>query len=98
MRPLWFLISFPQVHLPSELGRSSIALTRDGPASQDAQLRQAAFHHVNRLSSLRDGVLDSADLAGGFEFGGECIPLINSTRDLQASADGVAAVHPELSG
>jgi len=39
------------------------------PATQDAQLRQAAFSHVDRLATLRGGVLDSADLAGGFEFG-----------------------------
>ena len=32
---------------------------------------------MNRLAALRDGVLDSADLAGGFDFGGERIPLIN---------------------
>jgi hypothetical protein len=41
------------------------------PASHDAQLRQAAFDQVNRLAALRGGVLDSADLAVGFEFGGE---------------------------
>src|SRR6266849_3673580 len=46
------------------------------PASHDVQLRQAAFCHVNRLAALRADVLDSADLAGGFEFGGEQIPLI----------------------
>ena len=37
-------------------------------ASHDAQLRQVAFSHVNRLTILRGGVLDSADLAGGFDF------------------------------
>jgi putative restriction endonuclease len=52
------------------------------PASHDAQLRQAAFDHVNRLATLRDGVLDFADLAGGFEFGGERIPLINPQRGI----------------
>ena len=30
-------------------------------ARHDAQLRQAAFDHVNRLAALRGGVLDSAD-------------------------------------
>jgi hypothetical protein len=35
------------------------------PASHDAQLRQAAFSHVDRLATLHGGVLDSADLAGG---------------------------------
>jgi putative restriction endonuclease len=46
-------------------------------ASHDAQLRQAAFSHVDRLAILRGGVLDSPDLAGGFQFRGERIPLIN---------------------
>jgi hypothetical protein len=47
------------------------------PASQDAQFRQAAFDYVNRLSLLRGGVLPSANVATGFEFGGDRIPLIN---------------------
>jgi putative restriction endonuclease len=50
--------------------------------TQDAQLRQAAFDHVNRLAAVRGGVLDSADLAGGFEFGGERIPLVNPQRGI----------------
>jgi hypothetical protein len=37
------------------------------PATYDAQLRQAAFSHVDRLAILRGGVLDSADLADGFD-------------------------------
>jgi hypothetical protein len=45
------------------------------PASPDAQLRQAAFSHVDRLAALRDDVMDTADLAGGFEFGDERIPI-----------------------
>jgi putative restriction endonuclease len=48
----------------------------------DALLRQAAFSHVDRLTNLRGGVLDFADLAGGFEFGGERIPLINPQRGI----------------
>jgi putative restriction endonuclease len=52
------------------------------PTSQDAQLRQAALNHVNRLTSRRGDVLDSADLAGGFAFGGERIPLINPQRGI----------------
>jgi putative restriction endonuclease len=52
------------------------------PANHDAHLRQAAFGHVDRLSILRGGVLDSADLAGGFEFGGDRIPLINRQRGI----------------
>jgi hypothetical protein len=40
-------------------------------ASHDAQLRQAAFSHVDRLATLRGGVMDFADLAGGFEFDGQ---------------------------
>jgi putative restriction endonuclease len=50
--------------------------------NKDAQLRQAAFDHVNRLALLKDGVLDSADLAGGFEFDGQRIPLINPQRGI----------------
>jgi putative restriction endonuclease len=52
------------------------------PTTHDAQLRQAAFSHVDRLANLRGCVLDSADLAGGFEFGGERIPLINPQRGI----------------
>ena len=52
------------------------------PPSHDAQLRQAAFSHVDRLATLRGGVLDSADLALGFDFGGERIPLINPQRGI----------------
>ena len=51
-------------------------------AARDPQLRQTAFNHVNRLANLRDGMLDSADLASGFEFGGERIPLINPQRGI----------------
>jgi putative restriction endonuclease len=50
--------------------------------SHDAQLRQAAFDHVNRLAILRGGILDSADLATGFEFGGDRLPLINPQRGI----------------
>jgi putative restriction endonuclease len=52
------------------------------PATHDVQLRQAAFDQVNRLAALRGGMLDSADLAGGFEFRGERIPLINPQRGI----------------
>jgi putative restriction endonuclease len=50
--------------------------------NHDAQLRQAAFDHVNRLATLRGGVLDSTDVAGGFEFSGDRIPLINPQRGI----------------
>jgi putative restriction endonuclease len=50
--------------------------------THDVQLRQAAFDHINRLATLRGGVLDSADLADGFEFGGERIRLINPQRGI----------------
>jgi hypothetical protein len=46
-------------------------------ASHDAQLRQAAFSRLKRLATLRGGVLDSGDVAGGCEFDGERIPLVN---------------------
>jgi putative restriction endonuclease len=52
------------------------------PATHDVQLRQAAFDQVNRLAALRGETLDSADLAGGFEFRGERIPLINPQRGI----------------
>jgi putative restriction endonuclease len=42
-----------------------------------AQIRQAAFEHVNRLTILNGGVLSSDDLADGFQFHGERIALIN---------------------
>jgi putative restriction endonuclease len=48
----------------------------------DVQIRQAAFDHVNRLASVRGGILDSADLAAGFEFRGERMPLINPQRGI----------------
>src|SRR6516165_11566699 len=51
-------------------------------AARDAQLRQAAFDQLNRLAALRGGIFDSSDLAGGFEFGGERIPLINPQRGI----------------
>jgi putative restriction endonuclease len=37
---------------------------------------------VNRLVVLKGGVLDSADLSDGFEFGGERIPLIDPQRGI----------------
>jgi putative restriction endonuclease len=37
---------------------------------------------VNRIAALRGGVLDSADLARGFEFEGNRIRLINSQRGI----------------
>src|SRR5215471_18178722 len=52
------------------------------PATHDVNLRQAAFDQVNRLAALRGGTLGSADLAGGFYFGGERIPLINPQRGI----------------
>ena len=55
------------------------------PASHDAQLRQAAFSHVNRLSTLRGGVLDSAPLSGRAIAGGgglaECPACTSASGD-----------------
>jgi len=51
-------------------------------AVDDSQPRQAAFDHVNRLATIKGGVLDSGDLAAGFEFQGERIPLINPQRGI----------------
>jgi len=49
-----------------------------GFATLDARLRQAGFDQVSRLAALRGGVLDSGDLALGFQFDGRRIPLINA--------------------
>ena len=65
-----------------ESARSGTSETHADPPSDDAQLRQAAFSYVDRLAMLRGDVLNSADLAGGFEFGGERIPLINPQRGI----------------
>src|SRR6516164_11527507 len=51
-------------------------------ATQDVRLRQTAFDQVTRLAALRNGVLDAADLAIGFEFSGDRIPLINPQRGI----------------
>jgi putative restriction endonuclease len=51
-------------------------------ATRDLQPRQAAFSHVNRLAALRGGDLDSADLAGEFDFSAERIPLVNPQRGI----------------
>jgi hypothetical protein len=72
---------------PSEIchrsGRGRVRVeTRWTLPTHDALLRQAAFSHVDRLTNLRGGVLDAADLAGGFEFGGDRIPLINPQRGI----------------
>jgi putative restriction endonuclease len=48
----------------------------------DAQIRHAAFEHVKLLAALKDSILDHADLAAGFEFAGERIPLINPQRGI----------------
>ena len=51
-------------------------------ADGDAQLRQAAFDHVTRLAGLKNGTLDHADLAAGFDFAGQRIPLVNPQRGI----------------
>jgi putative restriction endonuclease len=53
-----------------------------GLAEQDAQIRQAAFEHVNRLGALSGGDLSSDDLAAGFQFQGERMPLVNPQRGI----------------
>jgi putative restriction endonuclease len=62
------------------VSRLCLGVQSNRPASHDAQLRQAAFSHVDRLTSLRG--LDSADLTLGLEFGGERIPLVNPQRGI----------------
>jgi hypothetical protein len=51
-------------------------------ATQDVRLRQTAFDQVTRLAALRNGVLDATDLAAGFEFDGQRVPLINPQRGI----------------
>ena len=75
-RPAYFLICF-SLRYAIGVGEVGHGLTRDDPCHPRFPTAQAAFSHVNRLAALRGGVLDSADLAGGFDFGGERIPLIN---------------------
>jgi len=70
---------------------------------QDATLRQVAFDHVNRLAPLNGGVLDSNDLAAGFQFQGERIPLINPQRGIfkprqMASLLSIRTVFPRQGG
>jgi putative restriction endonuclease len=47
----------------------------------DTAMRAAAFANIRRLNELRD-VLSASDLAGGFQFGGARIPLINPQRGI----------------
>jgi putative restriction endonuclease len=53
-----------------------------GLVQQNMRLRQAAFEHIQRLVALQGGVLSSDDLAGGFQFEGERIPLVNPQRGI----------------
>jgi len=48
---------------------------------RDNLLRAAAFRAVRALTAIR-GELSSEDLAGGFEYGGERVPLINPRRGI----------------
>jgi putative restriction endonuclease len=50
-------------------------------ASIDQRMRAAAFAHVRRLNSMQSQ-LTSADLAKGFDFEGQRIPLINPQRGI----------------
>ena len=52
------------------------------PGTDDVQVRQAAFDHVNGLAALKGGVLDSDDLTAGFQFQGERVPLVNPQRGI----------------
>jgi putative restriction endonuclease len=47
----------------------------------DQRIRQAAFAHVRRLNATHDH-LTSAELAKGFEFDGQRIPLVNPQRGI----------------
>jgi putative restriction endonuclease len=63
--------------------------------THDALLRQAAFDRVSRLAVLRGGILDSGDLAGGFEFSGERISLINPQRGISSPAKWLRSCRSE---
>ena len=47
----------------------------------DRQMRTAAFIHVRRMLEIRDP-LTAADLAAGFQFQGQRIPLVNPQRGI----------------
>lgn len=49
--------------------------------SDDQRIRQAAFAHIRRLNAVKDH-LTSADLARGFDFDGQRIPLVNPQRGI----------------
>jgi len=51
------------------------------PDTLDQEIRTAAFIHVRRMLEIRDP-LTSEDLARGFTFRGERIPLINPQRGI----------------
>ena len=53
----------------------------DAQEDLDRRVRQAAFAHVRRLNAVKDH-LTSADLASGFEFEGQRIPLVNPQRGI----------------
>jgi putative restriction endonuclease len=52
-----------------------------GRTDLDTTMRSAAFAHVRRLTQL-NGALTPSDLAAGFMFGGERIPLVNPQRGI----------------
>jgi putative restriction endonuclease len=69
----------------------------------DYVLRNAAFEHVNRVTTLNSGVLSSDDLAAGFQFQGDRIPLINPQRGIfkprqMAGLLSIRTVFPRQSG
>lgn len=49
--------------------------------AHDQRIRETAFVHIRRLNAVKDH-LTSADLAAGFEFDGERIPLVNPQRGI----------------
>ena len=65
------------------------------PAAHDIQLRQVAFNHVIRLADLRGGVLDSVDLAVGFDSAAAHSPDQPTARDLQTAADVAPVEHQD---
>ena len=51
-------------------------------STYDLALRMALFEHVQRIADLNGGVVSSVQLAAGFQFGGDRIPIYNQQRGI----------------
>jgi hypothetical protein len=79
--PACFLIGF-SLRYAIGVGELEHGLTREGPSQPRRPTTTSRFRSGKPPSLLRGGVLDSPDLAVGFDFGGERIPLINPQRGI----------------